>query len=856
MGVVYRARDSQLGRDVALKVLPQGALANELARKRFRREAHALSRLSHPHVATIHDFESVDGLDLLVMELVPGPSLQEALSRGALAEREVVRLGAQIARGLVAVHAHDVVHRDIKPSNIRLTPDGMVKLLDFGLARADAIPGDSATTETASGAVAGTPPYMSPEQLLGREVDARTDVYGVGVVLYELATGARPHGDASGPQLVARILNEDPAPPRAVNASLSHGLEAIILKAVDRDPSLRYQTARELLIDLDRLTATQSTVARTGREQARGRLWPAKRLATRLVPPVVLLAALVAGIVFFHKPQPPRIRNFSRIAVVKPMQGHGVVTDGSTLYYVDDVGPGHNLWAMPARGGAAPVAVPQTTQSMDPVGYSSRQNAMLLISGDSAPEALLAFQLPVGPVRHLVKLEPGSFGGAAWSPSADRLAFAGRESLFMARGDGTGARKVVDLGGAVRGLSWSPDGTRLRMLMKLPSDPEWRIVETDADRPGDEIRPIAAARGYQIDAQLQAVPPGSWTRDGRYYLYSDWSREGQGSKLFARREMGPWPWSRPQSYELHNAPDLWTFPTASPTDDRAFVVNWHQRGELVRFVASTRTWETAYRSLGSADFVDFSPDGAWAVWVSYPEGALWRARADGSQRLALTGPEQFVRVFLPRWSPDGRQIVFAAATTGGTKGIFLVPADGSPPSPLVTGDEWGVDSCWLADGRFVLAETADASRGLQKIDVVTRAVTAFEASAGLVQPKCGPRGTILASDPKLSRSATHVFDAESNVWRRIPLKKAQLNWPSFSRDGRHVYATGYSAELKAVAVWRFELATAKEELVARIDFQTTGVMGYGWFGLDLEDKPLVLADRDEWAIYSLELELP
>src|SRR5262245_1750832 len=216
MGEVYRAHDTRLGRDVALKVLPQGALADDAARRRFKKEAQALLRLSHPHIASLLDCDTTDGgVDFLVMELVTGPSLDAKLKRGALPEKEVVRLGAQIVRALVAAHEQGVIHRDLKPQNVRLTPDGLVKVLDFGLARIAPVLDEGETTDTASGIAAGTPPYMSPEQLLGREVDARTDVYAAGVVLYEMATGRRPFGEASGPQLVAKILGETPPPPRS-----------------------------------------------------------------------------------------------------------------------------------------------------------------------------------------------------------------------------------------------------------------------------------------------------------------------------------------------------------------------------------------------------------------------------------------------------------------------------------------------------------------------------------------------------------------------------------------------------------------------------------------------------------------
>jgi serine/threonine protein kinase len=200
MGEVYRARDERLDRDVAVKVLPTGLLGDETARSRFRKEAKALSRLSHPHVATLLDVGSADGIDYLVMELVPGSTLAEALQKGPLPAKEVVRLGTQLARGLKAAHEQGIVHRDLKPSNLCLTGDGLLKILDFGLAQLapPKSPTDDTPTETAAGTVVGSPPYMSPEQLLGKDVDARSDVYSAGACLYELATGRRPFGAKSG----------------------------------------------------------------------------------------------------------------------------------------------------------------------------------------------------------------------------------------------------------------------------------------------------------------------------------------------------------------------------------------------------------------------------------------------------------------------------------------------------------------------------------------------------------------------------------------------------------------------------------------------------------------------------------
>jgi serine/threonine-protein kinase len=293
MGVVYRAHDERLDRDVAVKVLPTGALADEIVRKRFRMEALVLSRLNHPNIATVHDFHDQESAHFLVMELIPGETLDEKIQGAPLSEREVLRLAGQLAQGLAAAHAEGVVHRDLKPGNVRITPDGRLKILDFGLATLRRLEwnerADTAGLGDAS-LVAGSPPYMAPEQLLGEVVDARSDIYGAGAVLYEMVTGRRPFAESHGPRLVDAVLHAPPVPPRDINPRLSPGLEAIVLKCLDKDPARRYQSARELLVDLERLSIPVSPVTRPEPRAQRNRTaWASLSVAA------VTTALIVSG---------------------------------------------------------------------------------------------------------------------------------------------------------------------------------------------------------------------------------------------------------------------------------------------------------------------------------------------------------------------------------------------------------------------------------------------------------------------------------------------------------------------------------------------------------------------------------
>lgn len=300
MGVVYRARDERLDRDVALKVLNPGALSGEESRKRFRREALALAKLNHPNIGSIFDFDSEDGTDFLVMEFVSGPTLAARLASGSLPEKQAATIGMQIASALEEAHEHGLIHRDLKPGNVMLTAKGTAKVLDFGLAKLLAPTGDDEATRdlTETRGTVGTLPYMAPEQLRGEPADPRVDIYALGLILYELVTGHRAYPENQTALLMDAILRQAPVAPRAIQGRISAEFERIILKCLEKNPDDRYQSARELEVDLRRLTSPSSgtvSSAAVPRRRSRKRLWWALGGAAGL-------AALLAIVLSLTKP--------------------------------------------------------------------------------------------------------------------------------------------------------------------------------------------------------------------------------------------------------------------------------------------------------------------------------------------------------------------------------------------------------------------------------------------------------------------------------------------------------------------------------------------------------------------------
>jgi eukaryotic-like serine/threonine-protein kinase len=315
MGVVYRVEDICLGREVALKFLPDSLASDPLALERFRREARAASRINHPHICTVHDIGEDEGRPFLVMELLEGETLKHRLQRGPVPLHELLDWSSQIADALDAAHNAGIIHRDIKPANLFITARGQAKVLDFGLARAITVhrgssqlhKGNTETIavdfQTSPGHTVGTVAYMSPEQARGEELDRRTDLFSLGVVLYEMATGQAPFGGNTSAIIFDSILNREAPPVLERNPALPTELGNIVRKALEKDRRLRYQSAADLRADVDRLKRDSSTDRKPGPLPAHTAVRRGSRASLLLTAALLIVAVAIAAFLLRRRPE-------------------------------------------------------------------------------------------------------------------------------------------------------------------------------------------------------------------------------------------------------------------------------------------------------------------------------------------------------------------------------------------------------------------------------------------------------------------------------------------------------------------------------------------------------------------------
>src|SRR6202162_4664040 len=685
MGVVYRAYDEKLGRDLAIKVLTPGALNDEEARKRSRNEARILSRLNHPCIQTIHDFDAFEGQDYLVSELVPGLSLDAHLRSGAVPEKEVVHLGFQLAQGLAAAHMAGVLHRDLKPANLRVTIDGRLKILDFGLATlsCDAVLTLSTTQTMASApsGIAGTLPYMSPEQLLGEEVDHRSDIYSAGVVLFELATQRLPFNDSLIPKLTNAILHQAPPALKALAPKLSIEFEHIVLKCLEKDPELRYQSAKELAVDLRRLEATPSTVTVAPTPQKRLPVVGAAAVGALIVAALLLWPRLSRN----ESAGTPSLRweqltNFNDSAEIPTLSRDGKLV--ACLRGPGNFGSSANqgqIWFKSLPDGE-PFQLTKTAFRKQTIDFS-QDGSRVYFTQIEGPFAWNTYELPLLGGQE-PKLFMANATGLSWI-SSDRVLFSTvRTGIHMmlstsntSRTDERDIYVPPDLlHGMVHRSALSPDG---KWVLLVEMDSEWwrrcRVVPFDGSTAGRQVGPEGSCTWAQWS------PDGKWM----YFTVDTWTA---GSHVWRQR----FPDGAPQQLTPSGASEEEGL--AIMPDGKSFITTAGAQQSAI-WLHNDNTGEKQITSEGSSFFPTLSPDGKKVYSLrrisgshSYFSGELWVSDvATGSAERLSPG------LVLTHFSisQDGKKVAFATEQGQARSGIWVGWLDRTqPPRQLTFGGEY------------------------------------------------------------------------------------------------------------------------------------------------------------------------
>jgi serine/threonine protein kinase/sugar lactone lactonase YvrE len=805
MGQVYRAEDTRLGRQVALKFLSEDLARDSGSLERFQREARAASSLNHPGICTIYDVGSHNGRPFLVMELLEGQTLRERISGRPLATDVLLDLGTQIADALDAAHARGIVHRDIKPANIFITSRSQAKILDFGLAKqtasrrvAESVGAGRTASDitsnnlllTSPGSAIGTIAYMSPEQARGEELDARTDLFSLGAVLYEMSTGQAAFSGNTSAVIFDSILNRTPAAPTSLNPNVPPKLEEIIGKSLEKDRELRYQTAAELRGDLKRLkrdsdsgraaggsgsawsgagggarsgthaAPSAATLPPTSAETTTAAATPPTsswRTLAKIAPVIVGLAAMVALFLHYRTPRHENPSSFSQMTIT-PVTSTGnihsvaISSDGKWLCYVADEKGTHAIWIRQLATGSTVQVEIGSPGEIEGLTFSLDGNYLYFVKHDESAGIGTLFQVPsLGGSPHQVVADVDS--PVSFSPDGKRFVFVRfstklkNSSLLVANADGTGEQTLFTLHRpnflSGDGPAWSPDGKRIAISDN--PDGEFNKYAIETVEVDSKIKTRLGSSDWIVPDQMAWLPEGS-----AVLFPARVNKTSLNSQLFEVSYPGG------DSRRITN--DLNFYIDASITSDGSTLAT-------VQVGLTGNLWITNFGSSASlspprqiTSGISRADGISGIVWVP-GDKIIYGYYSSGALRLASTSPDGTnihdisPSAESPGWLSgcgDGRHFVFSSRGSGGGSTVWRADIDGTNVTQLST-DKIDVQPTCSPDGKFVVyVNVLDPVNRLMRMGIDGGAATEIgkvEAESPTISPDGSSVAVAYTPDP-------------------------------------------------------------------------------------------------------------
>jgi Tol biopolymer transport system component/serine/threonine protein kinase len=694
MGEVYRATDTRLQREVAIKVLASGFAQNDAWMSRFQREARVLASLNHPHIGAVYGLEESGGVRAIAMELVEGPTLAERMGHGRIPIPETLAIARQVAEAVEYAHEKGIVHRDLKPANIKLRPDGVVKVLDFGLAKAIETGDETAATATNTGVVMGTPAYMAPEQAAGLPVDRRADVWAFGVILFEMLAGRRIYARKSTLETLAAVAREEP-PWEELPKETPPAILGLLRRCLDRDVNKRLRDVGEARIVIEAALAG-APARRSQNARSRRMAW--------LVGFAFALVAVAGLVVWFRLPK--REENLTPVPLVSLTGGSkypAISPDGNKVAFAYFSDNKSGIYVKQVEGGP-PVRLTTGEHDWLPAWAPDDRNIAFFRYIDRDHTAVMLIPSIGGTMtREVAKLNV--FGSRmSWTPDSRSLVLSARESA-----DGPFEIWLLS----------TETGVRRRLLPRLESRPrivEYGFGDGEASLSPDGRMLVFARTLSTYNYKLYAVglakdlrpegPARKLTDQTFGYIYGlDWVGEREivfsgNDGLFRMQVSGG---TSPQ--RLSWAASQARRPTVSRSRHRLVYAHGQGGTSLWRLDLRTGDYRKMIESSYSESHPQYSPDGRRIAFDSDRSGqpGCWTCASDGENCQELTSLGGSVGGS-PRWSPDGRWIAFDSRAEGESQ-IYVVPADGGGQRRLTSGDADSQVPSWSRDGRWIYFES-------------------------------------------------------------------------------------------------------------------------------------------------------